>query len=79
MPTRPSYDRVHLSPADVSGVSRILDAYGRTSKGIERALSDISRFDNQVSVAAVTLLRWHLVRAYTREQKAQAAEWRPLR
>jgi hypothetical protein len=79
MPTRPSYDRIHLDPADVSGVSRVLDVYGRSSKGIEKALSDISRFDNQVSVAAMTLLRWHLVRAYERERKAQAAEWRPMR
>jgi hypothetical protein len=79
MPTRASYDRIHLDPADVSGVSRILDAYGRTSKGIEKALFDISRYDSQVSAGAMTLLRWHLVRAYTREQRAQAREWRPLR
>jgi hypothetical protein len=48
-------------------------------RSIEKALSDIARYDSQVSMAAMTLLRWHLVRAYTREQKAQAAEWRPLR
>jgi hypothetical protein len=79
MPTRASYDRVHLDPADVVAVGRVLDVYGRRAECIAKALFDISRYDSQVSTGAMTLLRWHLARAYEREEKARMAEWRPMR